>query len=119
MWTFRQWDRYEDVGIWSSDAYHHDGADAWSAMREMNAVGVPDTVQAKLLGENARRMYGIDGKLFVTEAPDDIVRPDWWPKPEEIQQFVDLQANPRAHGRAPLDVSKMDPRFILEMLRSF
>src|SRR5262249_16646427 len=25
--TFRQWDRFENVGIWSSDAYHHDGAD--------------------------------------------------------------------------------------------
>src|SRR5262249_23617445 len=57
--TFRQWDRFEDVGLWSSDAYHHDGADSWSAIREMRGAGVPESVQAKLLGANARRMYGI------------------------------------------------------------
>ena len=43
--TFRQWDRFEDVGIWSSDAYHHDGADSWSAMRSMTQSGVPEAVQ--------------------------------------------------------------------------
>jgi len=88
-------------------------------MREMDGVGVPATVQAKLLGGNARRLYGIEGKVFVTEEPRDIPRPDWWPKPTELQEFIELQSNPRAHGGPTLDVGKMDPRFILEMLRTF
>ena len=62
--VFRQWDRFEDVGVWSSDAYHHDGADSWSAIREMQAAGVPEDAQAKLLGGNARRMYGIERKTL-------------------------------------------------------
>jgi uncharacterized protein len=117
--TFRQWDRFENVGIWSSDAYHHDGADSWSAMREMDTVGVPAEVQAKLLGANARRVYKIEGKLFVTEEPKDVPRPEWWPKVDELAEFVELQANPRAHGGMRFNVGKMDPRFILEMLRTF
>jgi predicted TIM-barrel fold metal-dependent hydrolase len=117
--TFRQWDRFENVGIWSSDAYHHDGADSWSGMREMHAVGVPAAVQAKLLGGNARRLYGIEGKLFVTAEPTEIPRPEWWPTSAELEEFIALQSNPRANGRAHLNVGKMDPRFILEMLRTF
>jgi uncharacterized protein len=117
--TFRQWDRFENVGIWSSDAYHHDGADSWSAMREMDAAGVPAEVQAKLLGANARRVYKIEGKLFVTEEPKEVPRPEWWPKADELAEFVELQANPRAHGGMRFNVGKMDPRFILEMLRTF
>jgi len=31
--TMRQWDTFEDIGIWASDCYHHDGADSWSAIR--------------------------------------------------------------------------------------
>jgi uncharacterized protein len=117
--TFRQWDRFENVGIWSSDAYHHDGADSWSAMREMDAVGVPAEVQAKLLGGNARRVYRIEGKLCVTEEPKEVPRPEWWPKDDELAEFIELQANPRAHGGMRFNVGKMDPRFILEMLRTF
>jgi uncharacterized protein len=118
-WTFRQWDRFENVGIWSSDAYHHDGADSWSAIREMSEVGVPAEVQAKLLGGNARRLYGIEGKLFVSEEPKEIPRPDWFPKPDQVAAFAEAAADPRAHGNAGFRVSKMDPRFVLEMLRSF
>jgi uncharacterized protein len=119
MPTFKQWDRFENIGIWSSDAYHHDGADSWSGMREMDAAGVPPGVQAKLLGGNARRLYGIEGKLFVREAPAEISRPAWWPKPEELREFVEFQSNPRAHGGASMDVARMDPRFILQVLRTF
>ena len=45
--VFRQWDHYENIGIWASDAYHHDGADSWSAMRNMNKAGVPAEVSAR------------------------------------------------------------------------
>jgi predicted TIM-barrel fold metal-dependent hydrolase len=118
-WTFRQWDRFEDVGIWSSDAYHHDGADSWSAIRAMTEVGVPVPVQAKLLGENARRLYRIDGKLFVTEEPEEIVRPDWFPKPEQVAGFAAAAADPRSHGAPSFDLGRMDPRAFLEVLRNF
>src|SRR5262249_60304536 len=82
--TFRQWDRFEDVGLWSSDAYHHDGADSWSAIREMRGAGVPESVQAKLLGANARRMYGIEGRIFTSEEPGPLERPAWSARPEEL-----------------------------------
>jgi predicted TIM-barrel fold metal-dependent hydrolase len=117
--TFRQWDRFEDVGVWSSDAYHHDGADSWSAIREMRTVGVPETVQAKLLGGNARRMYGIDCKLFVTQEPDTIARPAWFPGGEELAQWAKAEADPRAHGITKFDLSKLDPRIIMHALRPY
>ena len=65
--VFRQWEHFQKIGIWASDAYHHDGADSWSAMRNMTECGVPEEVQADLLGGNARRFYGIEGKLVVTD----------------------------------------------------
>jgi uncharacterized protein len=79
----RQWDRFEKIGIWASDCYHHDAADAWSAIRRMRRNEVPDEVQRKLMGENATHMYGIEPKLFVTQEPGPIERPDWFPKEEE------------------------------------
>ncbi|MGH7859362.1 MAG: amidohydrolase family protein, partial [Candidatus Binatia bacterium] len=118
--AFRQWDRYENVGIWSSDAYHHDGADSWSAIGYMNRARVPKEVQAKLLGANARRMYGIEGKLFVTEEAPEIPRPDWFPKPAEVEKWAEVEANPRAHGiTQPIDFSKMDPRMIMNAIRAY
>ncbi|HLG70472.1 MAG TPA: amidohydrolase family protein [Chloroflexota bacterium] len=69
--VYRMWDVYEDVGIWSSDYPHHDGADAWEAIERMNRWNVPPHVQAKLLGGNARRMYGIEPELAVSEPPAD------------------------------------------------
>jgi predicted TIM-barrel fold metal-dependent hydrolase len=98
--VFRQWDKFENIGIWSSDAYHHDGADSWSAMREMEDVEVPHDVQAKLLGGNARRFYGVEGKMFVTEEPTSIPRPAWFPKEdEEFSKWWDREVYPRKHGR--------------------
>ena len=84
--VYRQYSFFEEIGIWSSDVYHHDGADAWTAIREMEKLEVPDTVQAKLMGANARRMYGIEPKLFTTTEPDSYPRPDWYPKIEEIER---------------------------------
>src|SRR2546426_8319795 len=43
----------------------------------------PEAVQAKLLGANARRMYGIEATLCVTEEPPPLERPPWFPGGEE------------------------------------
>jgi predicted TIM-barrel fold metal-dependent hydrolase len=117
--TFRQWDRFADVGVWSSDAYHHDGADSWSAIREMHAAGVPEDVQAKLLGGNARRMYGIEPVLAVTQEPPPLERPAWFPGGEELERWAEIEANPRAHGMTKFDISKLDPRIIMQALRPY
>jgi len=117
--TFRQWDRFEDVGLWSSDAYHHDGADSWSAIREMRNVGVPEAVQAKLLGGNARRMYGIEGKTFVSEEPAALDRPGWFPGGKELDEWAEAEADPRAHGITNFDLSKLDPRILMQALRPY
>jgi len=117
--TFRQWDRFEDVGLWSSDAYHHDGADAWSAIREMRAAGVPEAVQQKLLGGNARRMYGIEGKLFVDAEPPPLERPAWFPGGEELEQWAAVEADPRAHGMTNFELAKLDPRILMQALRPY
>jgi uncharacterized protein len=117
--VFRQWDRFENVGVWSSDAYHHDGADSWSAIREMNAAGVPDGVQAKLLGANARRMYGIDGKVFVREEPGPVERPAWFPGGAELESWAAVEADPRAHGITSFELGKLDPRILMQALRPY
>jgi uncharacterized protein len=117
--TFRQWDRFEDVGLWSSDAYHHDGADSWSAIREMRKAEVPAAVQAKLLGANARRMYGIEGKLFVTEEPPPLERPAWFPGGDELERWAETEADPRAHGITKFELSKLDPRLLMQALRPY
>lgn len=93
--TLRQWTDFEDIGIWSSDAYHHDGADVWSAMRNMTSSGVPREVQEKLLGGNARRLYRIEPKVFVTDEPPPIERPDWFPQGAELEEWAKVVANPR------------------------
>ena len=83
--VFKQHKFFRDVGLWSSDAYHHDGADAWSAMKEMDEVGVPVETQARLMGQNAARVYGIQLKTFVSEEPAEYTRPDWFPTPESAK----------------------------------
>ena len=118
--VFRQWDRFEQTGIWSSDCYHHDGSDSWSAIRYMNDAGVPHAVQANMLGANARRMYGIEGKVFVREEPAALERPAWFPNGEELQRWAAVEANPRAHGVSQsIDFSKLDPRMIMSAIRSY
>ena len=117
--TFRQWDFFEDIALWSSDAYHHDGADSWSAMREMHAVGVPEEAQAKMLGGNARRMYGIEGKMFVEREPGPLERPDWFPQHEELEQWAAVESDPRGHGITSFELAKLDPRLLLQALRPY
>jgi uncharacterized protein len=118
--VFHQWDRFENVALWSSDAYHHDGSDSWSAIRYMDGAGVPQPVQAKLLGGNARRMYNIEPKVCVTEEATDVPRPDWFPKAEDVEQWAAVEADPRAHGiNQSIDFSKLDPRMIMAAIRAY
>ncbi len=96
--TMRQWRQFENIGIWASDAYHIDAADAWSAIREMNELGVPEEIQAKLMGGNARRIYGIEGKTFVSKEAPPIERPDWFPQGPEFEEWARLVADPRKNA---------------------
>lgn len=96
--TFRQWRAFEEIGLWASDCYHHDGADVWSAIRDMDKVGVPKEVQAKMLGGNARRFYGVEPKMFVTEEPGPLPRPDWFPADPELTEWSNLVAHPRQNA---------------------
>jgi hypothetical protein len=96
--TMVQWDKFDTAGIWASDCYHHDGADAWSAIRAMRKLGVPQQTQERLMGENARGLYCIEGKLFVTEEPGPIERPDWFPQGPELEEWAELVAFPRENG---------------------
>jgi len=97
MGVFRQWDRFENIGIWASDAYHHDGADVWGGIRNMEKAGTPQKVREKLLGSNATRMYGIEPKMFVTDEAPPIERPDWFPQGPELAEFAELVSHPREH----------------------
>ena len=97
--VYRMWKFYEDLCLWSSDHYHHDAEDAWEAIEHMNELGVPEEAQAKLMGENARRAYGVEPKLFVTESRyDEIVRPDWFPSEEQVAAVQGPQTAPGPLG---------------------
>jgi predicted TIM-barrel fold metal-dependent hydrolase len=65
--VYRLWDEFKDIGIWSSDYPHHDAEDAWDGLHHMAEYHVPVDVQRKLLGENARKLYGIEPLLTVKE----------------------------------------------------
>ena len=79
--TFRMWDLFEDIGLWSSDMPHLDASDVWEAIDKMNKRGVPQAAQEKMLGGNARSLYGIEAELFVTEAPEEY-------EPVKMSRFV-------------------------------
>jgi uncharacterized protein len=65
--VYRLWDLFKDVAIWSSDYPHHDAEDSWEALDNMKKYEVPEPVRRDMLGENARRLYGIEPLLKVTE----------------------------------------------------
>ncbi|MGH7929949.1 MAG: amidohydrolase family protein [Candidatus Binatia bacterium] len=71
MMTLRLWDLFENIALWSSDMPHLDASDVWEALNNMEKWKVPPNVQEKMLGGNARRLYGIEPKLVVTRAPDE------------------------------------------------
>lgn len=93
--VYRDWERFEKVGIWASDVYHHDSSDAWTAIRYMQEAEVPASATAMLLGANARRFYGIEERLVVTEQRE-VERPEWFPKEdEEFARWWEKEADPR------------------------
>jgi uncharacterized protein len=65
--VYRMWDEFEDVAIWSSDYPHHDAEDVWEALDLMEKYKVPAAVQKKMLGENARRLYGIEPVMAIKQ----------------------------------------------------
>jgi predicted TIM-barrel fold metal-dependent hydrolase len=65
--VYRLWDLFEDIAIWSSDYPHHDAEDAWDGLYHMAEFKVPEAAQRKLLGENARKLYGIEPLMKVSE----------------------------------------------------
>jgi len=93
--VFEQWRWFEDLAIWSSDCYHADASDAWSAIREMTEIGVPEPVQAKFMGTNACRYYGIGPETHVRDEPESLVRPEWFPKRADVDTWVQQASDPR------------------------
>jgi predicted TIM-barrel fold metal-dependent hydrolase len=86
-------DYYRDILAWSSDVYHHDGDDAWRAIDTMRKCELPESYQARFLGENARRLYRIDPPAnFIQDRVTAIERPDWWPTQDEVQQAMRPEA---------------------------
>jgi predicted TIM-barrel fold metal-dependent hydrolase len=84
---------YENILAWSSDVYHHDGDDTWRAIETMRKCELPETYQAKFLGENARKLYNIPTpKKFIRDRVTEIERPDWWPTEEEIKASLKPEA---------------------------
>ncbi|RLA51587.1 MAG: hypothetical protein DRR42_09935 [Gammaproteobacteria bacterium] len=78
-------DFYEDILVWASDVYHHDGDDVWRALETMHKANLSEDRQAKFLGGNARRAYNIPApKNFIRHRVTEIERPDWWPTQSEI-----------------------------------
>ena len=71
MITLRLWDLFENIALWSSDMPHLDASDVWEAIDHMDKYKVPQSAREKMLGGNARRLYGIEPELVVTQAPDE------------------------------------------------
>jgi predicted TIM-barrel fold metal-dependent hydrolase len=69
--VYRLWDLFRDVAVWSSDYPHHDAEDTWEALDHMAEHGVPEAAQRDMLGDNARRLYGIEPLLKVTDRIED------------------------------------------------
>jgi predicted TIM-barrel fold metal-dependent hydrolase len=84
---------YENILAWASDVYHHDGDDTWRAIETMRKCELPESYQAKFLGENARKLYNIPTpKKFIRERVTEIERPEWWPTEEEIKAALKPEA---------------------------
>jgi predicted TIM-barrel fold metal-dependent hydrolase len=84
---------YGDILAWSSDVYHHDGDDAWRAIETMRKCELPESHQARFLGDNARKLYNIKPpRTFIRDRVTEIERPDWWPTDEEVERALRPEA---------------------------
>jgi len=84
---------YGDILAWSSDVYHHDGDDAWRAIETMRKCELPESYQARFLGDNARRLYKIQPPTrFIRDRVTEIERPEWWPTDDEVKQALRPEA---------------------------
>ncbi len=78
--VFRQWDTFEQTGVWSSDAYHHDGADSWSAIRQMDECRrAEDRTGGDARRERAPHVRHRGQALRDAKSPRRCDRPDWFP----------------------------------------
>jgi hypothetical protein len=50
------------------------------------------------MGGNARRIYGIEARRFVTDEPGPIERPAWFPQGSELEEWAALVAFPRENA---------------------
>ena len=96
--VFEQWGDFENVGIWASDAYHHDGADVWSAMRNMTEAGVPEAVQAKLLGANGAAGTASSPRCSSPMKPARSSDPTGSRGGPELAEWADIVAHPRENA---------------------
>ncbi|HWD60199.1 MAG TPA: hypothetical protein VG308_18075 [Stellaceae bacterium] len=62
---------FADIAIWWSDYPHYDTEDVWEALDLMAKYEVPEPVQRDMLGNSARRLYGIEPLLTVKERVED------------------------------------------------
>ena len=59
----------------------------------MRKCELPESYQAKFLGENARRLYHIDPpRKFIRDRVTEIERPEWWPTEEEVKESLRPEA---------------------------
>ncbi|HEV3109166.1 MAG TPA: amidohydrolase family protein [Candidatus Binataceae bacterium] len=87
---------YGDILAWSSDVYHHDGDDTWRALETMRKCELPESYQAKFLGDNARKLYNIKPPAkFIRDRVTEIERPDWWPTDDEVKRALEPEAGLR------------------------
>jgi predicted TIM-barrel fold metal-dependent hydrolase len=92
---------YGDILAWSSDVYHHDGDDAWRAIETMRKCELPESYQARFLGDNARLLYNIEPpRKFIRDRVTEIERPDWWPTEDEVQRALEPEAAVRRQSRS-------------------
>lgn len=75
MLVYRLWEDFQDIAIWSSDYPHHDAEDAWDGLYHMDEFKVPEHARRKLMGENARRLYGIEPLMKVNDRIENYAPP--------------------------------------------
>jgi hypothetical protein len=59
----------------------------------MRGAELPESYQAKFLGENARKLYRIEApESFIRDRITEIERPEWWPSDEEVRESLKPEA---------------------------